>query len=351
MQDQEKSLAQQIKSGKIVQTGMVSTTSPTTVILVHHLPAYSGKYADYINQAASKYGVDPNLVAAIIKQESGFQQTKNGKTLTSPSGALGLMQLMPGTARSLGVNPNDAFQNIMGGTKYIADQIKAFGGNVEKALAAYNAGPGNVRKYGGIPPFKETQNYVKNVLANFNTMSGSIIKSVDNTSQSVADYYLNNFKVSSEFNEKRGSTTHKGLDLSNGHAGDPVKALKGGKVITAAYSKTAGNWVVIQQDDGIVAKYMHMQKGLSVKAGQTIVAGQQLGKVGSTGDSTGNHLHLQLESGGKAIDPEKYLKNLNTKVTSVHQTHHHHQQMQHKQLTKQNPIYLVYKQIFKVLKT
>jgi hypothetical protein len=204
----------------------------------------------------------------------------------------------------------------MGGTKYIADQIKAFGGNIEKALAAYNAGAGNVRKYNGVPPFKETQNYVKNVLANFNKLSGSIVKSVDSTSQSVADYYLNNFKVSSKFNEKRGSTTHKGLDLSNGRAGDPVKALKGGKVITAAYSKTAGNWVVIQQDDGIVAKYMHMQKGLSVKAGQTIVAGQQLGKVGSTGDSTGNHLHLQLESGGKAIDPEAYLKNLNKKVTS-----------------------------------
>jgi soluble lytic murein transglycosylase-like protein len=318
MQDQEKSLAQQIKSGKIVQTGMIPTTSTTTTSPTTSTssPAYSGKYADYINQAASKYGVDPNLIAAIIKQESGFQQTKNGKTLTSPSGALGLMQLLPGTARSLGVDPNDAFQNIMGGTKYIADQIKAFGGNIEKALAAYNAGAGNVRKYNGVPPFKETQNYVKNVLANFNKLSSSIVKSVDSTSQSVADYYLNNFKVSSKFNEKRGSTSHKGLDLSNGRAGDPVKALKGGKVITAAYSKTAGNWVVIQQDDGIVAKYMHMQKGLSVKAGQTIVAGQQLGKVGSTGDSTGNHLHLQLESGGKAIDPEAYLKNLNKKATS-----------------------------------
>jgi TP901 family phage tail tape measure protein len=311
MQDQEKALAQQIKSGKIVQTGMVTTTSPTTTTSTSS-PAYSGQYADYINQAASKYGVDPNLIAAIIKNESGF----NAKAHSS-AGAMGLMQLMPGTAKSLGVtNAYDPFQNIMGGTKYIADQIKAFGGNIEKALAAYNAGAGNVRKYNGVPPFKETQNYVKKVLESFNKLSSSIVKSVDSTSQSVADYYLNNFKVSSKFNEKRGSTAHKGLDLSNGRAGDPVKALKGGKVITAAYSKTAGNWVVIQQDDGIVAKYMHMQKGLSVKAGQTIVAGQQLGKVGSTGDSTGNHLHLQLESGGKAIDPEAYLKNLNTKVTS-----------------------------------
>jgi soluble lytic murein transglycosylase-like protein len=175
MQDQEKSLAQQIKSGKIVQTGMVPTTSTTTTSPTTSTssPAYSGKYADYINQAASKYGVDPLLIAAVIKNESGFNAGAH-----SPAGAMGLMQLMPGTAKSLGVtNAYDPLQNIMGGTKYLADQIKAFGGNIEKALAAYNAGAGNVRKYNGIPPFKETQDYVKKVLATFNSNATSTVSS------------------------------------------------------------------------------------------------------------------------------------------------------------------------------
>ncbi|MFP3326106.1 M23 family metallopeptidase, partial [Planococcus sp. SIMBA_160] len=78
---------------------------------------------------------------------------------------------------------------------------------------------------------------------------------------------------------------HKGLDLA-AKSGTPIKSLKSGKVLTAAYSKSAGYWVVVQQDDGTVAKYMHMQKGLNVKAGQKVQAGQTLGKMGSTGRST-----------------------------------------------------------------
>jgi TP901 family phage tail tape measure protein len=172
MQSQEKSLDQQIKSGKIVQTGMIKSTSPTTTTSTSS-PSYSGQYADYINQAASKYGVDPLLIAAIIKQESGF----NANAI-SPAGAKGLMQLMPGTAKELGVkNSFDPYESIMAGTKYFVQQLKSFGGNVEKALAAYNAGAGNVRKYGGIPPFKETQNYVAKIMASYNASTNSSIAS------------------------------------------------------------------------------------------------------------------------------------------------------------------------------
>lgn len=129
---------------------------------------YSGKYSSEINAAAKKYGVDPNLVAAIIKNESNFNQSA-----VSGAGATGLMQLMPSTAAGLGVNPNAAAGNIEGGTKYIAQMMKMFGGDPSKALAAYNAGPGNVQKYGGIPPFSETQNYVKNVLKSYSGYGGS----------------------------------------------------------------------------------------------------------------------------------------------------------------------------------
>lgn len=124
-------------------------------------------YSPYVHEAAAKYKVPSNLVHAVIRAESGGNQGAR-----SPVGATGYMQLMPATARGLGVNPNDGRQNIMGGTKYLSQQLKAFGGNVDKALAAYNAGPGNVRKYGGIPPFNETQNYVKRIKGFLNEMGG-----------------------------------------------------------------------------------------------------------------------------------------------------------------------------------
>jgi soluble lytic murein transglycosylase-like protein len=143
-----------------------TATSPTAALASAStgpsaLPAGT-PYGAEITAAAQRNGLDPALLAGLIKQESGFNPNAG-----SPAGAQGLCQLMPGTARGLGVTDlHDPVQSIEGGAKYLAQQLKTFHGDVARALAAYNAGPGAVQRYGGVPPYAETQNYVRAVQAN-----------------------------------------------------------------------------------------------------------------------------------------------------------------------------------------
>lgn len=118
-------------------------------------------YDDIIAEAAEKYRLDPNMIRAVMQAESAFNAMA-----VSPVGALGLMQLMPAVAKELGVtDPLDPRQNIMGGSEHLKKMLTSHRGNVPLALASYNAGAGNVKKYRGIPPFKETRNYVKKITA------------------------------------------------------------------------------------------------------------------------------------------------------------------------------------------
>ena len=151
---------------------MATLLSPGTQVgesigeLPFHIPNESPKdtrFDQSVREAAAAYDVPEKLIRAVIEQESGFDPNA-----VSMAGASGLMQLMPATASWLGVNNAfDPHENIMGGTKYLRNMLTKYDGDVTLALAAYNAGPGNVDKYGGIPPFEETNNYVRKVLDHY----------------------------------------------------------------------------------------------------------------------------------------------------------------------------------------
>lgn len=146
----------------------------------NNLPSVSGKkeehlYHQIIIQTAGRHNIDPALVKAIIMAESGY----NAKA-TSERGAKGLMQLMPGTARALGVEDVfDPRQNISGGVRYFKQLVNQFDGDVKLALAAYNAGSKNVRRYKGIPPFKVTQYYIKNVFKYYQLYKNQMLENID----------------------------------------------------------------------------------------------------------------------------------------------------------------------------
>ena len=147
-------------SAEAQQAGEVVAAAPPT-----GLP---DQWRDQVYVTAIKYNLSPNLLEAVVWQESRWRPDA-----VSPAGARGLTQLMPGTARQMGVNPLDPLANLDGGARYLRMQLDLFDGDVERALAAYNAGPGRVQRAGGIPAIRETQIYVASIMARLSRKTGT----------------------------------------------------------------------------------------------------------------------------------------------------------------------------------
>lgn len=162
-------MMEKMTAGETTEAGSAVTSPYTFGSRSGSGAVVSGDFASLINAAAEKYDVDAELINAVIKAESNY----NAAALSS-AGAGGLMQLMPGTAASLGVTDVfDPQQNIDGGVRYLSNLLQRYGGNVQYALAAYNAGPGAVDTYNGIPPYAETQTYVSRILSYMNSSSSN----------------------------------------------------------------------------------------------------------------------------------------------------------------------------------
>lgn len=253
--------------------------------------------AALIVRAAQETGVPAALLAAICKQESGYNQQAR-----SAAGAMGLMQLMPDTARGLGVDPADPWQNMLGGARYIGQQLSAFGGDVRLALAAYNAGPGAVKRYGGVPPYAETQKYVQVVYGNFQKFQAAA--AVPSTVAAVADAQGWVFPYPGMVKMGGGPTAHHARALGDwqsddawdlmGNAGDPVVAAHAGtisRINTEFISEPGRRGRSLYLDvPGGQLWYKHLDR-IVVTVGQRVHAGQVLAYI-AAGTNGGPHLHL-----------------------------------------------------------
>ncbi|PRX40920.1 transglycosylase-like protein with SLT domain [Planifilum fimeticola] len=264
-------------------------------------------FADLINRTAARYDISPALIAAIIDQESNFNPKAH-----SSAGAIGLMQIMPGTCRGIGYPADECWKpenNIDAGGRIIAGHLKSYRGNLELALAAYNAGAGNVRKYGGVPPFPETRNYVVEVAKQYEKYKKKLVGGKFETVGGFPTTLMfpANGEITSPFGWRWGRM-HEGVDIG-APEGTPIVAAADGVVIKSGPASGYGWVIVIDHGGGLTTVYGHMYHStVVVSQGEAVSKGQKIASIGNNGRSTGPHLHFEVRMNGNSLDPLKYLR-------------------------------------------
>jgi len=266
-----------------------------------------------VDMYAARYGIPRYLARNLVRAESGGRQAA-----VSSRGARGVMQLMPQTARDLGVNINDPRQNIEGGMRYLRGLFNRFK-RWDLAVAAYHAGPQAVIQYGGIPPYPETHRFVAAVLqiplGAVSTAASRPSASRPTVPTQVNAAYVSvsgtrslptGFQwpvqgiVTSEFGW-RGNHHHDGIDIA-AERGTPIRAARAGRVIFSSWYYEYGLLVVIDHGNGQETRYGHAS-ALLVKLDEVVQAGQVIARVGCTGACTASHVHFEIRLDGQAINP------------------------------------------------
>lgn len=271
--------------------------------------------------ASATCGLSPSLLAGQAKQESGFRSDA-----TSPAGAVGIMQFMPGTWARVGsdasgdgiADPRNTTDAIYAAARYdcqLRDQLQKSGlggADLERLiLAAYNAGPAPVEQCGCVPDYAETQGYVASVLNFAAAMEApAAAPAVVGTPGRLVYPLAARAVRTSPFGWRTSPITgaselHAGQDLA-APAGTPVLAATAGTVSVAGWTGGYGNYVCVDRDPHFKTCYGHLEQ-INVSAGQVVAAGQQVGLEGSTGSSTGPHLHFEVRLDGVPTDPVPYL--------------------------------------------
>lgn len=246
------------------------------------IPALVDKYA-------RKYGIPLTIARNLVRVESGGRQDA-----VSPSGARGVMQLMPETARILGVDITDAEQNIEGGMRYLRMQFDRFG-RWDLAVAAYHAGPVAVQKANGIPA--KSAAFVRRVMGGTVSASAPPARAAEATHRLTGGFA---WPVEGLLTARFG-TRHRGIDLAV-PAGTPIRASRAGTVSHTGRYYEYGQTVILEHGGGVSTLYGHAS-AILVQKGQAVKAGEVIARVGCTGRCTGPHVHFEIRVNGRAVDP------------------------------------------------